>query len=259
MKSTRISILIAGLFALVPCALAPQALAAQEVSQPVVYATYYECNPLQLARLDSLIRTFWGPITDRYVKNGKATAWGWLGHHTGGTWERAFYIVSPDVNSVMDANDESFADGLKENREAARQATEACPEHEDYIWQRVVGSQAPAQVATARPAAGLSIYYECDQSREDRTDAIVATSFEPTLKRLVQSGDLTNWNWFQHLVGGKYRRMLVTDGKDAKTLLAAIGKLTDELSAQQPEAYREFNEICSSHQDMLWSILITKP
>jgi len=257
-KPLRIPALMTGLYALFLTAALPQSLVAQE-SQPAVYASYFECSPLQLARVDSLTRTFWGPITDRYVENGKATAWGWLGHHTGGTWERAFYIVAPDVNKAIEANDESFADGIKENRDAVSATFESCPDHEDYIWQRVAGSQPAAQVATARPAAGFSIYYECDQSREDRADAILTTAFEPTLKGLVQSGDLTNWNWFQHVVGGKYRRMLVTDGKDAKTLVAAIGKLTDELRAKQRDAYREFTEICSSHQDVIWSILISKP
>ena len=259
MKSPRISALVLGLCVFSVTAATPFELAAQEEDVPAVYASYFQCDPTRLARIDSLMTTFWGPIQDRYVTSGKVTAWGWLGHHTGADWDRVFYSVSPDINDAVDTNDQSLSDAIKENAQLVRETFEGCPRHEDYIWQRVGGSQASAEFATARPAAGLSIYYECDQSREQRADEIVLTDFAPSLNRLVESGDMNSWAWLEHVVGGKYRRLLVTDGRDARTLIGAIGKLTDELRIQEPKAFTELTGICSSHQDVIWSMRITKP
>ena len=79
------------------------------------------------------------------------------------------------------------------------------------------------------------------------------------MNALVKSGDLNSWSWLQHIVGGKYRRFLSTDGRDAKTLVAASGKLVNELRAKHAAAFGEFAQICSSHQDMIWNITVAKP
>lgn len=256
--TTRFHALAAGLCALALPALAPATAPAQEAAEPVVYASYLECDPAALSRVDSLVTTFWGPIWDRHVSAGHATAWGWLAHHTGGTWDRVFYFVSPDVNNALDAVEGANADAAA-NARLARESAAACPVHEDYIWQRIAGSQPAGQLATTRPAAGFSIYYECDPAREQLADYLATTAFAPALDRLVQSGDVTSWSWMQHLVGGKYRRILVTDGRDAKTLIAAIGKLVTDLRADQPDALRAFNDICDSHQDNVWRIQVSRP
>ena len=71
----------------------------------------------------------------------------------------------------------------------------------------------------------------------------------------MQRGDLTSWGWLQHLVGGKYRRLLVSDGRDAGAVIAAIGRISGELRGQQVTAFREFSEICPSHQDVVWGVM----
>lgn len=259
MISARFSVLAVPLCWLTALAIVPRPLPAQQAPQPVVYASYYECDPLALQRVDSLMSAFWGPIAERHMAAGHATAWGWLGHHTGGTWNRAFYVVSPDVNDALDAIGGVNTDARAADAALVRETMAACPVHEDYIWQRVAGSQPSEAFATSRPQAGLSIYYECDPAREQRADAVFTASLAPAFDRMVASGDMNSWGWMQHLVGGKYRRLLVTDGPDAKTLLGAIGGIVQELRVQQPNAFREFSEICGSHQDNVWRILTTKP
>lgn len=258
MKTKRVLMICTGLCALMPFAMVRQS-AAQDTAQPVVYAAYYECDPNQQARVDSLISSFWAPLVDRHIAAKHVTAWGWSGHHTGSTWSRVFYVVSPDVGNAVDAVEGLLADARKANAEALRETTAACPTHEDYIWQRVAGSQPSAELGRARPAAGLSIYYECNPAREQRADALVTSTFTPTFSALVQSGELNSWGWLQHIVGGKYRRLLLMDGRDAKTLLAVTGKLVTELRAKQAAAFGEFSDICSSHQDVIWNIMVAKP
>lgn len=258
MIATRSLMIRTGMCALLSLAMV-QRSAAQEAAQPVVYASYYECDPTRLAHVDSLVRSFWTPLMDSHVAAKHALAWGWLAHHTGGTWSRAFYIVAPDVDNAVTVTEALVADARRANAAAMNETSAACPVHEDYIWQRVTGSQAVTDFARARPPASLSIYYQCDPSREQRTDALITANFAPTLNALVQAGDLNAWSWQQHLVGGKYRRMLVTEGRDAKTLLGAVGKLTQDLRTKQAAAFGEFSQICSSHQDAIWNVVVSKP
>lgn len=257
MKKTHFLMIGAGICALLPAA--PRPIVAQEAGRPVVYAVYYECDPTRVAGVDSLIRSFWQPLTDSHVAAKHATAWGWLGHHTGSKWSRGFYVVAPDVANAVTVIEALGAEAMKANPAAVAATNSACPTHEDYIWQRIAGSQSSAEFARARPAAGVSIYYECDPSREQRADALVASAVAPIMNQLVTSGDLNSWGWLEHLVGGKYRRLLVTDGRDAKTLLGAIGKLSAELRAKQAAPFGEFSQICNSHQDVVWNIQIARP
>ena len=237
----------------------PRQSAAQEAAQSVVYAVYYECDPTRLAAVDSLIRSFWTPLVDSHVTAKHALAWGWIGHHTGGTWSRAFYVVAPDVDNAITVIDALGGDARRTNAAAMDATNAACPTHEDYIWQRATGSQTSPDFAHARPAAGFNIYYECDPAREERADAIVTSTFAPILNQYVASGSLNSWSWLQHIVGGKYRRLLVTDGRDTKTLVGAFGRISAELRTKQAAAFGEFSQICNSHQDMIWNILVAKP
>lgn len=240
-------------------AVLPRPIAAQDAAQSVVYASYFECDPSRVAVADSLMRSFWTPLVDSHITAGHALAWGWLGHHTGGTWSRAFYVVAPDVANAVAVVEALGADAMKTNPAAMTETDAACPRHEDYIWQRVTGSQATADFAHVRPPAGFNIYYECDPAREQRADAIVAATFAPILNRLVTSGDLNSWGWLEHIVGGKYRRLLVTDGRDASTLVGAFGKVSAELRTGHASAFGEFSQVCGSHQDMIWEMKIAKP
>ncbi|MGH7564492.1 MAG: hypothetical protein ACREK5_08715 [Gemmatimonadota bacterium] len=258
MISNRLRLLAAGFLAGTALVAAVRPGAAQETAQPVSYASYYECDPTALARVDSIIRTFWGPLADRQVSAGNASAWGWLGHHSGANWNRVFYFTATDLGRLIDATEGILADGSAANRDLVRETIGACPDHEDYIWQRITGSQSPTEI-TSRAAMALSTYFTCDPSREARADAIVSTVIGPAMDRAVQSGRMTTWSWMRHDFGGKYRRLLVSDGPDAKSLLAGINSVVDELVAQQREAFEEFGGICSSHQDNLWTTLISKP
>lgn len=258
MKTNRFFMIGAATCGLV-LAVLPRQIAAQEAAQSVVYASYYECDPSRVAAMDSLMRSFWAPLVDGHVAANHALAWGWLGHHTGSKWSRAFYVVARDIANAVTVVEALGAEAGRTNPAAMAETTAACPTHEDYIWQRVTGSQATADFAQARLPTGFNIYYECDPAREQRADAIVAATFAPILNRLVTSGDLNSWGWLEHIVGGRYRRLLVTDGRDANTLLGAIGKVSTELRTEQAAAFGEFSQVCSSHQDVIWNMMITKP
>ena len=157
MKATRFLMIGTGLCALMPFAMVRRS-AAQEAAQPMVYASYYECDPIRVADADSLIRSFWTPLVDSHVAAKHVTAWGWLSHHTGGKWSRAFYVVAPDVNNAVSVVETLVADARKANAAAMNAMNAACPVHEDYIWQRVTGSPTSTGFAHAlRRQASTSI------------------------------------------------------------------------------------------------------
>ena len=223
-------------------------IAAQDAA-PVVYSSYYSCGQGG-ERLNAVVRDGLAPALDRAVSDGRLSAWGWLTHHTGGTWDRAGYVVAPDVGAVLQG-----IEGLVgELANTLQELDDICPEHEDYIWERVAGSQTAGEVARDRPAAALSTYWVCELRREDRADTLVTDVIGPVLSGQVEAGDLHSWSWFAHVVGGKYRRLAVTDGADARTLLAAQAALVEELAGSHRDAFREFGEICTSHQDYVWSV-----
>lgn len=65
---------------------------------------------------------------------------------------------------------------------------------------------------------------------------------------------IASWNWLEHRMGGKYRRLLVLDGADHKSMLKYWGVLAPALAAAQPNLSRRFNQICSSHTDYIWDM-----
>jgi len=128
-----------------------------------------------------------------------------------------------------------------------------CSSHDDYIWLQEVGSEALQSSAQERPAVGMTSYMVCD-SREGEADEIMQTAFSPILNRHVQTGDINSWSWLRHGVGGWYRRALVLDAADYKSMLDYWEKLWADLEAEQPELLREFSSICDSHTDYIWDL-----
>ena len=70
---------------------------------------------------------------------------------------------------------------------------------------------------------------------------------------------LNSWSWLEHDIGGRFRRALVIDGADHKTILNMRDAITSELRSQHSDAITEFSEICGGHTDYLWDILISHP
>lgn len=236
----------------------PPLATAQDYPQPFIYATYFECDPSREARADALMRTSFFPIFDRHLADKQLLAWGWLAHGLGGHWRRVGYMVGPSRDAVLDAQG-SILKGMRARGKAFTEFTSICPTHEDYIWRRVASSQPVEQTAQARPAAGYSVYYECAMARESRADTLTMQAFAPILARYVKAGGVNSWAWFEHAVGGKYRRLLVLDGGSHKAILGSTDSVVADMMKQRPAEAREFFEICHSHQDYLWDIQTAKP
>lgn len=224
-----------------------------------VYVTYMICNSADLGVADEIAKNVLAPTYDAAVEAGDISAWGWMAHHTGGTWRRALYYVAPSMEVLLDAGD-SIGAKLDENTpEAGRVFGEACPSHEDYIWQSVPGSGGRT-LSGERGAAGLSVYFKCDSDKEERADEIVAKTFGPSHQKQVDAGNLTSWGWLQHNIGGDYRRLLTLTAVDHKTLIKARDAIFEEITSGSNERLsNEFDSICGPHRDYMWDIQIETP
>jgi hypothetical protein len=122
----------------------------------------------------------------------------------------------------------------------------------------VTGSRGGA-LSQERGDAGFSVYFNCDMSREERADEIVKEVFEPIFNQHVGDGKLGTWGWMQHVVGGKYRRIWTMSAADHSTMLATREAIFADLAETNEPAMREFDDICGSHQDMMWNIVMETP
>jgi hypothetical protein len=95
-------------------------------------------------------------------------------------------------------------------------------------------------------------YFECNAGREYRADEIIERSFKPHYDAAVEAGEIVQWSWLAHFMGGKWRRALVLTTGNMDDLLAAAGALGEAIAELTPEAGRVFTEICPIHEDYIW-------
>lgn len=238
--------------------LVPQTAQAQDTN-PVTFAVYYQCDQNRETVADLIEQNVMGPILDAHVEAGRLLSWGWLSHRIGGDWRRVEYLIAPDRTTLMSVRN-AVIEALQEGdaQLASRELTAICPDHDDYIW-TVEAASDPDAVFQARPAAGMSTYYQCDISREGRADELVSEVFAPIYNNHVGDGALNSWSWLAHSVGGVIRRLLTIDAADGETLMDHREAVIADVQSQAPEAGAEFNEICHTHEDYLWDITISRP
>ncbi len=227
---------------------------AQETPVSLSMVTYYQCAQGDAPRADAIVKEHVVPFLKAEQAAGRITAYGWSEHVEGGEWRRLLRTAGTAIDKLIDSRD-----GLTktmqapEHVKAFEEFARICPTHEDYIWRVKSTSQSAADVGRARAPYSMSTYYECD-ANEAESDAITASAFAPVLTQRVKDGAIASWTWMEHLFGGRYRRILVIDGKDEKSLLANWATLQDELQKAAPDMSRRFSAICHSHADYIWKL-----
>lgn len=231
----------------------------EEAAQPLIYGTYSQCDLNDQWLADMLVEQVFAPAYNAAVEAGEIMGWGYLAHHTGGKWRRVIYHVAADTGALLDALTSINDKIADEHPEASAKYSEICGAHDDYIWRYEAGSAGMEETLAARAKVGMSAYFVCDPTREERADEIVKEVFAPVYNAHVGEGGLSSWAWFGHRVGGKYRRLLATSAADDKTALSVRGKIIQKMIAEHGEAFAELNDICGSHQDYLWGIVVDNP
>lgn len=250
---------IAGL--VLSIAFMPAAVFAQdEESQPgYVYVTYFECNQADEGRADEIVVRNYAPHYNAAREGGEIASWSWLTHYVGGKWRRALVLTATNMDDLLDAAGalgEIIADATPE---AGRAFTEACPKHEDYIWETSSGIGGGV-LGQERAEVGFSTYLKCDSARQERADELMRDVLGPIYDKQVESGAFATWAWLKHNVGGDYRRLISISGSDHKSVMSARAVLVAQLnSGRAKRAFTQFNEICPEHQDYMWDTQIENP
>jgi hypothetical protein len=237
--------------ALAAC-LAASAVGAQD-TQTFIAGTYYRCDVASEDRADAIYEETIAPVIQKQVDARKLVASGYARHWMGGEWRRLEYIGATSLSALVEARQAIIGELIGGASEAAKEFDAICPSHDDYIWTSVASSQAPEAVARDRAKVGMSTYFVCD-SREKEADAIVKSAFAPVMNAHVKEGKIASWNWLQHLVGGKYRRILVIDAADHASVLEYWSGFDQALDAAQPELSQRFTDICPAHTDYIWDM-----
>lgn len=210
-----------------------------------IYATYFNCDVLGEDGADAAVKRRFAPVYEKAMKDGVITGWGYLKHHAGGQWRRLTYHMADGVTDAIKAS-EIMGDRMDKDWTDADDAfPKACHSHDDYIWESKNGN-----VTSKRGKVGMSVYFECDMSREERADEIVEKVFAPIYDAHLGEGKLTSWGWLSHVVGGKYRRASTMTAANIDDLMAMRAEI---LGMDIPEG-AEFVSICGSHQDYIWTI-----
>lgn len=224
------------------------------------YATYFMCSPDGESRADEIINSSYKPHYDAAVEHGDIQSWSWMQHYAGGEWRRVLVVITSDMESLLDSSGALGEIISEQTPEAGRAFSGICSSHVDYIWQSTpgIGSGAPT---SERGAAGFTAYMECDMNKEERADELIEKVFAPIYNKHVGDGGLTSWNWLKHYLGGKYRRILTMGAADHKTLMSTRDAIFADLEGNRTveRAVDEMNEICGSHEDYIWDILIQVP
>lgn len=112
-----------------------------------------------------------------------------------------------------------------------------------------------ASAASAQDARTfvMATYYKCSQATEAKADAIYKATIAPIVKKQLDAGQLAAAGWARHWMGGDWRRLEYVGGTDLAKMVAARNATIAELNGAQAKASDEFNALCPSHDDYIWS------
>ena len=225
--------------------------------QNFIIGEYFVCDVTRENFADVLVEKALGPIYQRHVDSGELNGWGWLRHNYGGRWRRLLFATGNDLDTMMAARTAILEEQQTENPDDFREFMSICGSHDDLIW-----SQTAGQEATTPDNLGpvsYSTYYACNQAGQARADEIVQQLFAPHINALVESGQITTWSWYSHVIGGRFRRLMTYSGMSHSELIDAVNTYSGAASAENQAMANEFNQICSSHQDYLWERVLPNP
>ncbi|MCP4203858.1 MAG: hypothetical protein GY769_18220 [bacterium] len=232
----------------------------EEAPRPYAYGIYYECDTSTQEQADHIMKHVFKPVYDQGVEDGTITGWGWMAHAVGGKWRRVVYLIAPTIDEVLEASNTLNTKVGEADPLGANRLQQLCPSHDDYIWRWVAGSSEDAgEITEQRGDVAFSAYWVCDMSKESDLDDMIREKIGPLWDAQVEAGNLASWAWFEHVIGGKYRRLASQTAKDFGSITKAREAVINELVENHPDVMAEFSTTCHSHQDYLWEVMMETP
>jgi hypothetical protein len=218
-------------------------------NQVYILATYFHCNSATVQRADDAVDKVYKKTLDGLVSAGTVTSYAWLGKFVGGEWLRAGFFTGSKLEDVLAASGNVPVIRSDDHPKMDRKVIdESCGSGEDYVWHQLSGSDPRA----SRGKVSFSTYFVCDQTRETQADALVKEILAPRYDKLVGK-ELSTWAWAEHIIGGKYRRLLTMSAESMDKLIDAREALV--AGEEHDPVAQAMMSICGSHQDVIWEAL----
>ena len=212
------------------------------------YASYFSCPGGKLSDADKIMKNEYGPVYDQAVKDGAIKGWGYAKHHTGGRWQRIFSHTNDSVDGLLKSVN-TMNDMLKSaNVDPDFKFFKTCNAHDDYIWEETAGNAMDNE-----GSVGITTYFQCDISTEDRADEIIQKHFASIYNANMGKNKINGWGWLTHVYGGKYRRAMTTSAANYTDLLKTMDSIFTAVYGNDNPDGLEFAKICSNHSDYLWN------
>lgn len=242
-----------GLAACLSFLLGGVAFAQDKPADRYTYVTYSACDLTLQDRADEIFEQVQKGVYEAAVADGTINGYGWLKHHTGGKWRRAVYFGATSVQALLDAQKKTGDQMDAKNKKLGDEFSKICNSHDDYIWSTIAGNIG----TVARGGAAFSVYYVCDQGREEQADALVSQVFAPIYDKMVAEGKIKSWGWNEHIVGGQYRRLATISAADVPALMTARAAIVEAFDGNP--LGDTFTDICGDHTDYMWEITSQSP
>lgn len=229
-------------------AVAVLAFAAPVQSQTLI-GQYYRCSTADEGEADFIVNEVFEDVFDSHVESGELIGWGWVEHMAGGQWRRISTMTAENQTAAWDAWGSIVEDIMDDHPNAWHRFNEICPSHDDYIW-NMVATSSPEEAGTT-PDIWASSYWVCDETEEARADELMQ-QMTPVFDNHIAAGNIGGWGWYEHVVGGRFRRLLTLTEGEAANILEGRDLVIADLQSQHADELEEFGNICTGHVDYIW-------
>ena len=98
-------------------------------------------------------------------------------------------------------------------------------------------------------------YFNCNAALEEAADAQFAAESKPAYDAAKEAGVISNWGYYSHHTGGKWRRLTWYAAGSIGDLLKAQTHVQDAIAAAAGEdSANDFGKACRSHEDYIWEV-----
>jgi len=95
---------------------------------------YYVCEIAGQNRADEIFAAAYAPQLEAMTEDGKIASWSWQSHVLGGEYRRLQTITGADFPTVTEARLAAMRAVNETNPGLAREFSEICGSHSDYLW-----------------------------------------------------------------------------------------------------------------------------
>lgn len=100
----------------------------------VSLSVYHICAIADQNRADEIFAEIYAPQFDEMIEGGRIGSWGWQSHVLGGRFRRLQTVTGEDYAAVNAARFETVQSANQEHPELAREFSQICNAHVDYLW-----------------------------------------------------------------------------------------------------------------------------